>query len=174
MWGEDSSKKYPKIKILKESEVVSMSGRPKKPAVLLEAEGRSHLSVREIQNRKEQELVVPFKNIETPTYLSSKLKKNFEKIAKMLLDLDIFTELDVDCLARYVLAQDLYLKYTKAITKELKKDDEDVILSVKELQNLQDKAFKQAQSSARDLGLTITSRCKIVVPLPREDEDDEL
>jgi hypothetical protein len=33
---------------------------------------------------------------------------------------------------------------------------------------------KQAQASARDLGLTISSRCKIEVPQPPEDDDDEL
>ena len=39
---------------------------------------------------------------------------------------------------------------------------------------MQDKVFKQCQSSARDLGLTISSRCKLIVPKLEEDDDDEL
>ena len=149
-----------------------MAGRPRKPAALLEVEG-AHISKDELQERKDGELKVPFTNVKPPSYLNKNQKKKFKDIADKLVKLGIMTELDVDCLARYVLAQDLYLKYTEQITKLLE-DDEPSITLLKELQNLQDKAFKQAQSSARDLGLTITSRCKIVLPPTPEDDDDEL
>ena len=149
-----------------------MAGRPRKPAALLEAEG-AHISKEELQERKDGELKVPFTNVKPPSYLNKDQKKKFKDISDKLVKLGIMTELDVDCLARYVLAQDLYLKYTEQITKELE-DGEASITLLKEIQNLQDKAFKQAQSSARDLGLTITSRCKIVVPQAPEDDDDEL
>lgn len=149
-----------------------MAGRPRKPAALLEAEG-THMSKDELQERKDSELKVPFTNVKPPSYLNKEQKKKFKDIADKLVKLGIMTELDIDCLARYVLAQDLYLKYTEEITKELE-DGEGSINLLKELQNLQDKAFKQAQSSARDLGLTITSRCKIVVPVIAEEDDDEL
>ena len=149
-----------------------MAGRSRKPAALLEAEG-AHISKDELQERKDRELKVPFTNVKPPSYLNKSQKKKFKDIAGKLVKLGIMTELDVDCLARYVLTQDLYLKYTEQITKLLE-DDEPSITLLKELQNLQDKAFKQAQSSARDLGLTITSRCKIVLPPTPEDDDDEL
>lgn len=149
-----------------------MAGRPRKPAALLEAEG-THMSKDELQERKDGELKVPFTNVKPPSYLNKNQKKKFKDISDKLVKLGIMTELDVDCLARYVLAQDLYLKYTEEIAKEL--EDEELSISIlKELQTLQDKAFKQAQSSARDLGLTITSRCKIVLPPTPEDDDDEL
>ena len=79
------------------------------------------------------------------------------------------TELDVDCLARYVISHDLYILYTSQITQMLA---EGVVDNT--MQNLQDKAFRQAQTSARDLGMTITSRAKLVVPTPPDNEDDEL
>ena len=149
-----------------------MAGRPRKPAALLEAEG-AHISKDELQERKDGELKVPFTNVKPPSYLNKNQKKKFVEISNKLVQLGIMTELDIDCLARYVLAQDLYLKYNEEIAKEL--ENEELSISVlKELQNLQDKAFKQAQSSARDLGLTITSRCKIVLPPTPEDDDDEL
>ena len=149
-----------------------MAGRNRKPAALLEAEG-AHISKDELQERKDSELKVPFTNVKPPSYLNKSQKKKFNDISDKLVKLGIMTELDVDCLARYVLSQDLYLKYTEEISKALE-DDELSITLLKEIQNLQDKAFKQAQSSARDLGLTITSRCKIVVPIAPEDDDDEL
>ena len=39
-----------------------------------------------------------------------------------------------------------------------------------EYSNLQDKFFKQARSAAGDLGLTITSRCRLVLPKNKQEE----
>ena len=46
------------------------------------------------------------------------------------------------------------------------------IAGLKTVQGMQDKAFRQAQMSARELGLTITARAKLVIPtFPDEDEE---
>ena len=145
-------------------------GRNKQPIDLLLAKGKSAFSKETIERRRAEELKVPFTDIEPPEYLSSKQKDKFTDIADKLLALNIMTELDVDCLARYVLAHDLYLAYTSQMTKAIKEKDMGLL---KEMQSLQDKAFRQAQSAASALGLTITSRGKIVVPQPPE-EDEEL
>ena len=59
--------------------------------------------------------------------------------------------------------------------KKHKKEEEEIdIDDINKMQNMQDKVFKQCQSSARDLGLTISSRCKLIVPKLEEDDDDEL
>lgn len=144
-------------------------GRHPEPAALIAAKGKSHLGAEVMEERKSRELKVPFTDVHAPEYLSAKQKEKFDGIAEKLLALEIMTELDVDCLARYVLAHDVYLAYTSQVTKQIKAGD---IKALKEMQNLQDKAFRQAQSAARDLGLTITSRCKIVVPQPPEDDDE--
>ena len=81
------------------------------------------------------------------------------------------TELDVDCLAMYIISHDIYLSYTETIVKLLDEGDLDL---VKDVQTMQDKAFRQAHTAARSLGLTITDRCKIVIPLPPDNDDDEL
>lgn len=147
-----------------------MAGRNKKPINLHLAEGNpAHLTKAEIAERKEQELKVPFTDVKPPTYLNAKQKRKFKDIANKLLTLGIMTELDVDCLSRYIISHDLYLSYTEEITSLLEKGQLD-----KDLQNMQDKAFRQAQAAAASLGLTITSRCKIVVPIPPDDDDDEL
>ena len=41
-----------------------------------------------------------------------------------------------------------------------------------EWSTLEDRYFKQARACAGDLGLTVTSRCKLVLP-PKEAEEDD-
>lgn len=145
--------------------------RPREPVDLIKAKGRKHLTKDEYEERKETEVDVPFKDVQPPSYLKKKQREKFMDIAEKLLALGIMTELDVDCLAMYILSHDLYLSYTKTIAQLIKKND---IAGLKDVQNMQDKAFRQAQTAARDLGLTITSRCRIVIPTPPEADDDEL
>lgn len=147
--------------------------RPREPVDLIKAKGKKHLTKDEYEERKSEELDVPFKDVKAPSYLATKQKRKFRELSKKLLALGIMTELDIDCLARYIISHDLYLKYTGEINHVLEPDEVD-LQTLKELQNMQDKTFKQAQAAARDLGLTITSRCKIVIPTPPDDEDDEL
>ncbi|MDD6145907.1 MAG: phage terminase small subunit P27 family [Oscillospiraceae bacterium] len=151
-----------------------MAGRPREPIDLIKAKGKKHLSEQEYEDRKSGEFDVPFTDIKVPDYLKKKKQKDiFMDYAEKLKDIGIMTELDVDCLARYVIAHDLYILYSKKLSQLLGRNMPD-IQQLKDMQNLQDKAFKQAQSSARDLGLTITSRCKIVIPAPLDGDDDEL
>lgn len=148
-----------------------MRGRPKKPIDLLVAEGRKHLSKAEIEQRRAEELVVPFTDITPPDYLDDPdMIDEFNDIAGKLLDLNIMTELDEDTLARYILAKDQWLTLTKEYNLAIRRRDLPLMSA---LQNMQDKAFKQCRSAASDLGLTITSRARLVVPqveTPRENK----
>lgn len=148
------------------------SGRFAKPIGLHLAEGNpSHLTKAEIEERQNGEINVPFTDVQPPEYLTGQKQiDKFNYYAEMLLALGIFTELDVDCLARYIVAESLYLQYTSLLSQMIKKKELD---DLSRIQTMQDKAFRQCQSCARDLGLTITSRCKLVVP-PPPDDDDEL
>ena len=140
------------------------------PLRLIEAKGKKHLTKQEKQERSQMELQVPFTDVEAPEYLTAKQRKEFEKYAEMLLELKIMTELDVDCLVRYVLEQESYLAYRNDMVKAHRSNDD---AAEERAERMADKAFKRAQSAARDLGLTISSRCKLVVPQPPP-EDDEL
>lgn len=140
--------------------------RPREPVELLQAKGKKHLTKEEIANRKAGEVQVPFTDIKPPKYLSTKQKKVFKDLAGKLQAIKIYTELDADALGRYIIAQDLYVAYTEAINDLLEKGN---LVLLKEVQNMQDKAFRQAQSSARDLGLTISSRCRLEVPVVKEE-----
>lgn len=176
--------------------------RPRQPIDLIKAKGKKHLTQDEYDTRKAQELDVPFTDVEPPDYLTAKQKKEFREIAAQLLALNIMTELDTDVLAQYCIAKTLYLDYSDQLKKVMAKKNavhkwgviEDIAASCEDeegmkrlleailrrqrgddatvLMNLQDKAFKQCLSCARELGMTITSRCKIVVPPPPEDDEE--
>ena len=146
--------------------------RPREPVDLIKAKGRKHLTKAEYEERKSQEIEVPFTDVKPPEYLSGdKQIAKFNQYAKMLLSIGIFTELDVDCLARYIMGEHIYLQYTNLLTKYARSSDLD---KLGKIQQLQDKAFRQCQQCARDLGLTISSRCKLVVPQGDGEDDLEL
>ena len=71
------------------------------------------------------------------------------------------TELDEDALARYLIAKQHYLKYSNMITKALRNGELD---NSAKLITAQDKLYKQVRTAAADLGLTITSRLKLIIP----------
>lgn len=146
----------------------AMAG-PRQPVELVIANGRKNLTKAEIEYRKNTELKAPVGDCSSPDYLPEKLKGEFESLAGKLIDIGIMTELDVDLLARYLLSKQAYLGLTSRYMKMISSGDP---ASVEKVANLQDKAFKQCQSSARDLGLTISSRCKLVVP-KRDDAPKE-
>lgn len=135
--------------------------RPRQPIELVLAKGKKNLTKAEIEQRRAQEVKVDFKDVTPPDYLPAKLKKDFEEIARKLLAIGIMTELDEDCLAQYLIARSNYLNYTKLLAKAMRTEDMDAIIKA---QRAQDMAFRQSQTAANALGLTISSRCKLVVP----------
>ena len=146
--------------------------RPREPIDLIKAKGKTNLSQKEYDERKSEELDVPFTDVQPPEYLKGKKSiDKFNYYAGMLLQIGIFTELDVDCLARYIMGEQLYLQYTNLLIRLIKSSDYD---RLGKIQSLQDRAFRQCQQCARDLGLTISARCKLVVPQAEGGEDFEL
>lgn len=138
-----------------------MRGRPRQPIELVVAKGKKNLTKAEIEQRRAEEIKVPFTDVQPPSYLNESLREEFMEIAYQLLQLKIMTELDEDTLARYLIAKQQYLQITSQLNKAMAQQDLD---SMVKLQNMQDKAFKQCRSGASDLGLTITSRARLVVP----------
>lgn len=147
-------------------------GRNRQPVALLVAKGRSHMGRKEIEQRMESEVQVPFIDVKPPEYLKGdKQREEFMEIAGKLLAIGIFTELDEDVLARYILSKALYLQYTAKLSSLIRSGDTDEAAKV---QRLQDTAFKQCRQCGSDLGLSVTSRCKLQIPKVENDEDFEL
>ena len=141
-----------------------MSGQ-RQPIELVIAKGKKNLTKEEIQARRDSEVKPITDDITAPPYLTKKQSEEFYKIAGQLKKLKIIGETDVDALGRYIISKDLYIKLSKQIGKS--KVLNDPILLDKYLKN-QDRIFKQCRSSANDLGLSISSRCKLVVPAVNE------
>lgn len=143
-----------------------MSGQ-RQPIELVLAKGNKHLTKAEIKERRDREVKPISDNIIAPDYLIKKQKEEFYSIAEQLKKLKIMGETDVDALARYIISKDLYIK----ISKQLRKSEvlNNPIVLDKYLKN-QDRMFKQCRTSAVDLGLTISSRCRLVVPETKDDD----
>lgn len=142
--------------------------RKKEPLKLLEAKGNSHMTKAE-KNAREQGELKPLKpkQVRPPDWLPTDLRKEFNAYSRQLLVLDIFAKLDRDTLARYLVAHQVYLRALNHVEAAISGDDSGEAVK---WSTVQDKYFKQARNCANDLGLTVTSRCRLVVP-PKEDPE---
>lgn len=144
--------------------------RPRQPIALIEAKGRSHLGKAEIRERRSREIVPIVDNIVAPGFLTSSQKKKFNDIASQLLKLGVMGETDVDALARYIVAEDFYIHATRQLRRrDVQKDFQTMSVWIR----IQEKFFKQCRACANDLGLTISSRGRLVVPEIEEVESRE-
>lgn len=150
----------------------------RQPIELVVANGRKHLTKEETEERRQRELKPCTDEIAAPSYLTAKQKKDFYKIAAQLEKLKIMGETDCDTLARYITAQGLYeqaVKDLRAVQKERPKGDDATTLAMvkwatmlEQLDKRQERYFNQAQKAAAALGLTISSRCRLVAPVVEE------
>lgn len=131
------------------------------PLEVVQARGSKHLTKAEIQERQEREIKPITDDIIAPDYLSKKQKATFNKLASQLEKLKIMGETDVDALARYIVANDSYVHATKQLRKSEVKNDP---TKYESWSKIQERNFKMVRASANDLGLSISSRCKLVVP----------
>lgn len=139
----------------------------RQPTNLLLAKGNKHFTQQEIENRINGEVRPLIDNIQAPDYLSKKQKQEFNEISEQLQALEIMSETDVDALARYIISRGLYVKLSKQLRKKEILNDPDNL--DRYLKN-QDRIFKQCRASAMDLGLTITSRCRLCIPKSKDNE----
>lgn len=151
----------------------------KKPMLLNLANGGKNWTKEEIKERLASEVQPVTDGIEAPSSLTAKQKKEFDRIAAQLQKLKIMGETDCDTLARYVVAQELYTRAVKdlrAVQKDRPKGAEVSAESLtvwaamlEKLDKRVDRYFKQATTTASALGLTISSRCKLEVPVKDEE-----
>lgn len=136
-------------------------GGQRLPIEVVQARGSKHLTKAEIQERQEREIKPIAENIIAPAYLTKKQKDEFYLISEQLKKLKIMGETDVDALARYIVANEFYINAVKQMRKPEVKNNP---ISFEAWAKVQERFFKQCRSSANDLGLSISSRCKLVVP----------
>lgn len=141
---------------------VKMSNNRQKPIELIVAQGKSHYTKEQIEQRRRTEVKAPSDNVSPPAILTKKQAGEFQKIADQLIDIKIMTNLDVDTLAQYVIAKDSYEKITRKLRGKSLSIDEMNKLSI-----MQKRYFDECSRRGSELGLTISSRCKLVLPDPK-------
>lgn len=157
--------------------------RPRQPVDLIAAKGRKHLTKQEYDERKNTEIKAQTDNIKAPAFLVKKEREKFIEIAKQLIELKIMTNLDCDVLARYIKAETEYTKITKQIQKIKFIPDKKCKTQEKEqlaeqyiqydlLSKIQNRFMKACNENAKELGLTISSRCKLVLPKQEKEKPD--
>jgi P27 family predicted phage terminase small subunit len=150
---------------------------PKKPMKLNLLQGGKHWTKEEIAERLSSEVQPMTEGIAAPSYLTKKQKDQFNEIAGQLQRIGIMGETDNDALARYITAQGLYEEAVKDLRKLQKERPKDAgpaglvawAQLLETLDKRQDRYYKQAQTAAAALGLTISSRCKLAVPKGAEE-----
>lgn len=153
----------------------------RQPTNLLLLKGKKHFTKAELKQRLSREVNAASDKIAPPAFLKSKQQKQkFIDLACGLLDANIMSNLDCDALARYIQSEEKYLQYedfTNRIIELINCFDEPekamltYAKALKEYEGLRDKAFRQCRAAAADLGLTITSRCRLTVPKREEPAD---
>ena len=114
---------------------------------------------------------------------TKKEKEKFDELAQQLVDLKIMTNLDCDVLARYIRTESEYIKVTKQIQKIKFVPDKKSMVSAEAqlaeqyaqynyLSKIQNRLMKACNENARELGLTISSRCKLVIPKEKEEKPE--
>lgn len=161
-----------------------------------------HWTKEEVENRKSSEINMPKpKTLSPPSWLSADGKKLFRKYAKQLLDFPtgIVCTLDVGTLARYcdcefsyaeasthksawmevarrrmeAISQPDAVAVSELDTQRVKKAYEEAKAQVDFWSAQMVKFEKIARSCATEMGMTVSSRCRLIVPKSQEQEADD-
>lgn len=171
-----------------------MAGQ-RQPTDLVLMKGKKHLTKAEIEARRNSEVIAPNDKVKPPAYLTADIKKKFRKLAKELLEIKLIANVDCDALARLLIAQEQYLEVTEQIREtplmldipvcEMQEnpdtgEKECVQVGTKRVVNgererlmlIQDRCMKQCRQGASDFGMTVSSRCRLVVPKPKGEKPE--
>lgn len=146
-------------------------GGKRQPTDLVVLKGKAHMGKATVAERKAREPKRPAGRVQTraPDWLPETLRGEFNALRGKLADLNIFDQVDRDTLARYLVAQRSYLEAAKLADAAIARKDSD---GAREWSAVQDRYFKQARNCATDLGMTITSRCRLVIPEAKKPEEN--
>lgn len=141
--------------------VILVAGK-RQPTALIKANGRKHLSKAEEAERLAAEPKVEAPDFVTPPkWLAKRFHAEFLEIGQLLLDAGLYTKLDRDVLGQYFSARDSWLKANKKAAAAIRSSDEKMAQSWTSVQNAY---FKQARQCGEAMGLSVTSRCRLVMP----------
>ena len=117
--------------------------------------------------RRDREVVVPApQRAKPPKWLPKELHREFRAIGKRLIDVGLYTDLDADNLGRYLVAHHEYISATAEVQRALTQAPGHArdLEAADGWGRIQERYFKQARNCANDMGLTVSSRCRLVLP----------
>lgn len=131
-----------------------------------------HRTNAEIAERAAKEIAVPAlpRRVLPPAYLPASMHDEFKRTAKKLGALRIFCDLDYDMLARYFIARAAWIRAQGLASQDLIEGDAKACADTAKVANTY---FGQCQSCAAALGLSITSRCRLVLPDAEKPEAED-
>lgn len=147
---------------------------PRQSVAMLKANGSRHYSKAQLEEREATEVKAPKTDkVEPPRYLPAPLAQKFNEIAPILVRMGTLTSLDADCLARYLVAEGNYIKATNKLTAAINAGNS---TEADRWSAMQDRFFRQCRAAGLDLGLTVSGRCKLVLPcgtVPAPPDEEE-
>lgn len=151
-----------------------MSG-PRQAAAVVIANGRKHFTKAEKEARLESDANARRAGekdpgaFQAPPWLPTELRKDFAALRRQLVERGLMIAMDRDTLGYYLVARTEYVSAGKRASAAIAAGDVD---GARDWSSIQERYFKQARGCASDLGLTVTSRCRLVLP-PKEDEGED-
>lgn len=138
-----------------------MAGKRQPTSVVVE-KGKKHLTQEETDARLDAEVKVeqPEKAL-PPRWLQKKFHGEFQELGELLLRSFLYTELDRDVLGQYLVTRERWAKADKLAAAGIRAKDEEL---AKSWSGIQASYFKQCRQCAEAMGLSITSRCRLVLP----------
>lgn len=134
----------------------------RQPVSVLRASGSRHYSKAQLEEREAREpKAPPVTTLEPPSYLTGVLAEKFRRLAPILIRMGVLTALDADGLARYLIAEQNYLRATNRLTAAMNAGN---TADADKWSAIQDRFFRQCRAAGTDLGLTVSSRCGLELP----------
>ena len=147
--------------------------RKREPVAVLEAKGKSHLGAAELASRRASEVNLPELPFVVPDTLTKQQAKEFQQIAAYLEGVNaqnaahgggsIYSGADSETVAQYIVCRDLAHKLQTDLEGTLEDSEATPTDKSKALARYKDMC-NLARAYAGDLGFTVSSRMKIVLP----------
>lgn len=142
----------------------------RQPIAVIEAKGKARYTKAVMEKRAREEIKAPPATGEPPSYLNAEQKKLYTYYAERLINLGIFSDIDEWTLACYCKAFTQWRKVMRLIEKQkLDPEDPSTMTTYKALNIEQNRWFSECERLGMDLGLNVSSRCKLVTPEKEEE-----
>lgn len=144
----------------------------RQPIAMLIANGKKHLTKEEIRDRMATEWQPDaVASLTPPAYLPGELRAEFEMLSKEIGKAGVLSRLDADTLAQFLISRNSWIQANDLASVEMCKGNSK---ECGQWTRIAKTFFDQCHTCATSMGLTIASRCKLVVPKAAKEEPDAM